>query len=479
MVTDYGPGHDSEAAFQRAFKEAGGEIVGSVRFPVANPDFSAFVQRAKDMNPECIYIFIPGGAQPAALGKALAERGIDPNKTKMLGSGETTAEQALKSMGDASLGIISAWHYDYKSNAPRNVEFVKIFNEMHGRNPDFFSIGGYDGMHAIYETLKKTGGKTDGDSLIAAAKGMEWDSPRGPMSIDPRDARRRADDLYPAGARRSAANSSTSRSTRSRTSRIRRGRAADRASPDAGVGADGNCRDLPCGASGVASSGTRCAPGRDSRCDRTLVGFAGFAAAILAIAPAERAADHQDRRDPALFRAVRRSRRPGRQRHQALHAAARRHGRRQEDRDHPQGHRRHRARRRQAARAGAGRARQGRPARRLLAHAQCAGGRRRLGAGQEVHGGDECGRVDHHDQVALHGAHLVHAAAAQRAARQSGPTRTGCARSIRWWRILPPATTPKPPSRARSRRPAARSSARCAIRSPIRTSRPSCSAPRT
>ena len=185
MVTDYGPGHDSEAAFQRAFKEAGGEIVGSVRFPVANPDFSAFVQRAKDMNLECIYIFIPGGAQPAALGKALAERGIDPAQTKILGSGEATSEQALKSMGDASLGIISAWHYDYKSDAPRNVEFVKIFNEMHGRNPDFFSIGGYDGMHAIYESLKRAGGKTDGESLITAAKGLGWDSPRGPMSIDP------------------------------------------------------------------------------------------------------------------------------------------------------------------------------------------------------------------------------------------------------------------------------------------------------
>jgi branched-chain amino acid transport system substrate-binding protein len=184
MVTDYGPGHDSEAAFQRAFKEGGGEIVGAVRFPVANPDFSAFVQRAKDINPECIYVFIPGGAQPAALGKAFAERGIDLNKTKVLGSGEATSEQALKSMGDAGLGIISAWHYDYKSNAPLNVEFVKVFNEMHGRNPDFFSIGGYDGMHAIYETLKKAGGKTDGDSLIAAAKGLKWDSPRGPMSID-------------------------------------------------------------------------------------------------------------------------------------------------------------------------------------------------------------------------------------------------------------------------------------------------------
>jgi branched-chain amino acid transport system substrate-binding protein len=184
MVTDYGPGHDSEAAFQRAFKAAGGEIIGSVRFPVANPDFSAFVQRAKDSNPECIYIFIPGGAQPAALGKAFAERGVDLTKTKVLGSGETTAEQALKVMGDAALGIISAWHYDYKSTAARNVAFVKLFNEMHGRNPDFFSIGGYDGMHAIYETLKKAGGKTDSDPLIAAAKGLEWESPRGPMSID-------------------------------------------------------------------------------------------------------------------------------------------------------------------------------------------------------------------------------------------------------------------------------------------------------
>jgi len=185
MVTDYGPGHDFEAGFQRAFKEAGGEIVGSVRFPIANPDFSAFVQRAKDLNPESIMIFIPGGAQPAALGKAFAERGVDPNKTKILGSGETTAEQALKSMGEASLGIITAWHYDYMSKAPKNVAFVKLFNEMHKRNPDFFSIGGYDGMHVIYEALKKTKGKTDGDSLIAAAKGLKWDSPRGPMSIDP------------------------------------------------------------------------------------------------------------------------------------------------------------------------------------------------------------------------------------------------------------------------------------------------------
>ena len=195
MVTDYGPGHDAEAAFASAFKAAGGNIVGSVRFPVANPDFAAFVQRAKDLAPQSIFIFIPGGAQPAALGKAMAERGIDKQKTKILGSGETTAEAALKAMGENALDIITAWHYDYTMDSALNKAFVKEFNAMHGRNPDFFSIGAYDGMHAIYETLKKTKGATDGEAMIKAAKGLKWDSPRGPMSIDP-ETRDVVQDVY-------------------------------------------------------------------------------------------------------------------------------------------------------------------------------------------------------------------------------------------------------------------------------------------
>ena len=185
MVSDYGPGHDAEGAFHLGFKEAGGEIVGSVRFPVANPDFAAFVQRAKDLNPEAIYVWIPGGAQPAAVGKALAERGIDPKKTPILGQDVLADESALKSMGDIGIGMITAAHYDYNHDSAKNKAFVKAYHDAYGRNPDIFSIGGYDGMHLIYEALKKTGGKTDGDSLIAAAKGMAWESPRGPVSIDP------------------------------------------------------------------------------------------------------------------------------------------------------------------------------------------------------------------------------------------------------------------------------------------------------
>jgi branched-chain amino acid transport system substrate-binding protein len=185
MVSDFGPGIDSEKWFHKAFTEAGGEIVGSVRMPVANPDFSAFVQAAKDKNPESIFIFIPGGAQPSALGKAFAERGIDPSKIKLLSTGEPVDDTAIKALGDLALGRISAWHYDHNLPSKLNKDFVAAFNADYKRNPDFFAAGGYDGMHVIYEALKKTGGKTDAESLVSAAKGMAWESPRGPMMIDP------------------------------------------------------------------------------------------------------------------------------------------------------------------------------------------------------------------------------------------------------------------------------------------------------
>ncbi len=185
MVSDYGPGHDSEAAFHRTFTEAGGEIIGSVRMPLANPDFSAFVQRAKDINPDGIFVFVPSGAQPPALAKAMIDRGLDPKNIKIMGQGEIADESALKSIGDAGRGIITAFHYDYNHKSKVNRDFVAAFNAEFMRNPDYFAVGGYDGMRLIYETLKKTGGKADGDALIAAAKGMTWESPRGPASIDP------------------------------------------------------------------------------------------------------------------------------------------------------------------------------------------------------------------------------------------------------------------------------------------------------
>ena len=111
LVADYGPGHDAEKAFAAGFTEAGGTIAGADRTPLANPDFSAFVQRVRDANPEAVYIFVPGGAQPAAIGKALSDRGLAPPDTKIFAQGELTHPEALESIGDTAKGIITTYHY--------------------------------------------------------------------------------------------------------------------------------------------------------------------------------------------------------------------------------------------------------------------------------------------------------------------------------------------------------------------------------
>jgi branched-chain amino acid transport system substrate-binding protein len=185
LVADYGPGHDAQSSFAKGFTEAGGTIVGADQTPVVNPDFSAFVQRVKDAAPEAVYIFIPGGGQPAAMGKALAERGLTPPDTRIFAQGELTNPEALESMGDVAKGLVTTFHYTLERDDPLNNAFVAAYEAANnGRAPDLFSIGGYDGMHLIYEALKKTNGDTSGDALIEAAKGMSWQSPRGPVSID-------------------------------------------------------------------------------------------------------------------------------------------------------------------------------------------------------------------------------------------------------------------------------------------------------
>ncbi len=184
MVSDYAPGHDAEASFKEAFVKAGGQIVESIRFPLGNPDFAPFLQRAGDGKPDAIFIFVPSG-QGAQFVKQFIERGLDKAGVKIIGSGDVTDDDLLNGMGDQVIGTVTAHFYSAAHPSPANKAFVEAFKKATGFRPNFMAVGGYDGMHLIYEALKKTGGKTDGDSLIAAMKGTSWESPRGPMSIDP------------------------------------------------------------------------------------------------------------------------------------------------------------------------------------------------------------------------------------------------------------------------------------------------------
>jgi branched-chain amino acid transport system substrate-binding protein len=184
MVSDYAPGADAEKSFSERFKAGGGEIVSAIKVPLANPDFAPFLQRAADAKPDALFIFVPSG-QGGTFMKQFTERGMDKAGIKIIGPGDVTDDDLLPNMGDAVIGAVTAHMYSASHPSQMNKEYVAAFEKANNFRPNFMSVGGYDGMHLIYEALKKTNGDTNGDKLIAAMKGMKWESPRGPISIDP------------------------------------------------------------------------------------------------------------------------------------------------------------------------------------------------------------------------------------------------------------------------------------------------------
>jgi len=184
MVSDYGPGIDAEKSFSEKFKANGGTIVENLRVPLRSPDFAPVLQKAADAKADALFVFVPSGTG-AQFVKQFVERGLDKSGTKLIATGDVTDDDQLNGMGDAVVGVINTHNYSANHDSVVNKAFVAAFKKANNFRPNFFAVSGYDGMHLIYEALKKTGGKTDGDALIAAMKGMAWESPRGPISIDP------------------------------------------------------------------------------------------------------------------------------------------------------------------------------------------------------------------------------------------------------------------------------------------------------
>jgi branched-chain amino acid transport system substrate-binding protein len=185
VVSDYGPGIDAETTFAKTFGATGGQVVESLRVPLANPDFSPFLQKVADAKPDAIFVFVPSGVG-APFMKQYIERGLDTTGVKLLADGGITDDDILNSMGDPALAAITGFHYSAAHDSPENKAFVEAFKAANnGMRPNFMAVGGYDGMHLLYAALEKTGGKSDGESLIEAMKGMAWESPRGPIQIDP------------------------------------------------------------------------------------------------------------------------------------------------------------------------------------------------------------------------------------------------------------------------------------------------------
>ena len=185
LVTDYGPGLDAEKTFNKRFTDGGGTVGDSLRTPLRSPDYAPFLQRVKDAKPDALFVFVPSGEGTAVL-KQFAERGLREAGIRLICTGDVLDDDLLDAIGPPALGVVSSHHYSAAHPSPENKAYVDGFMKANGgMRPNFHSVGGYDGMHLIYEAVKKTGGTGDGEKLVAAMKGMAWMSPRGPISIDP------------------------------------------------------------------------------------------------------------------------------------------------------------------------------------------------------------------------------------------------------------------------------------------------------
>ena len=187
LVSDYSTGIDAEVAFDKAFTEAGGTIVGAVRMPVTTPDFVPYLQRAKDAKPDAVFAFVPGAKESTALMKAFADLGLSAAGIKLIGPNSLTPDEELSNMGDAAIGTLTMGHYSAAATRPANQAFVAAYKAEFGATaePGYMAADSYDGMAAIFHVVIEQHGEIDPDRTMALLKGWQFDSPRGPVLIDP------------------------------------------------------------------------------------------------------------------------------------------------------------------------------------------------------------------------------------------------------------------------------------------------------
>ena len=183
-VTDYAPGVDAENAFKAEFAKQGGQVVESIRMPIRTTDFAPFAQRIKASGAQAVYVFLPGGPPNLGFVKAYTENGLRQAGIEFLGTAETD-EFDLQKFGDSAIGLSTAFHYSAAHDSAANKAFVAALAKQNKEAvANYASVGAWDGMAVIHKMIEATGGKRDGDKAMAAVKGMKWESPRGPVSID-------------------------------------------------------------------------------------------------------------------------------------------------------------------------------------------------------------------------------------------------------------------------------------------------------
>jgi branched-chain amino acid transport system substrate-binding protein len=184
LAQDYAFGRDGVKAFKEALKNA--RIVHEEYLPTTTTDFTAGAQRLIDAlkdkpGRKVIWIIWAGAGNPFKIADLdLKRHGIEI----ATGGNILPAMAAYK----AFPGMEGATYYYYEiPKNPVNQWLVAEHQKRFNAPPDFFTAGGMAAAMAIVEALKKTGGDTNTEKLIATMEGMSFDTPKGKMTFRKED----------------------------------------------------------------------------------------------------------------------------------------------------------------------------------------------------------------------------------------------------------------------------------------------------
>ncbi len=183
---DYGPGQEANAAFAQAFTAGGGKMLGTLAVPLSNKDFSPYIQRLRDAKPDAVMTFVGAFGSGVPFMRAFTDSGLGKGGMRVLAGSDLSAETNFPALGDMAIGVISSNNYTPDRDTPQNRQFVREFRAASGGDtPDFIAVAAYDTLAAIYKLVEVQHGALDPDKTMELVKTLKFESPRGPVEIDP------------------------------------------------------------------------------------------------------------------------------------------------------------------------------------------------------------------------------------------------------------------------------------------------------
>ena len=186
LANDNAFGRDGVKAAKDFTRKA--KIVHEEYLPVGTTDFTAGLQRIIDKLKDqkgAKYLSVGWAGSPTPFPK-IAELDLEKRFGIKLATGGNIlpAMVAYKSFP----GMEGALYYYFGiPKNPVNEWLVANHYSKFKAPPDFFTAGGMSAAIAVVEALKKSGGDTKADKLIATMEGMSFETPKGRMTFRKED----------------------------------------------------------------------------------------------------------------------------------------------------------------------------------------------------------------------------------------------------------------------------------------------------